>query len=297
MKTLTKVLPTLLLMFLGTPAEAALRVVSTIPDLGAIAAEVGGDLVQVQSLVKPTQDPHFVDPKPSFVLDLNRADLLLVVGMELETGWLAPLVNSARNASIQLGGDGYLDCSKLIVPREVEQPDRAKGDIHPGGNPHYWFDPRNGLLLADGMAARLARLDPANAPQYQARCADFKARLQARMVVWKEALAPLQGRQVVVYHRSFVYLMDFLGFTEVGALEPKPGIPPGPSHVAQLVERAKLQKVDLMIQEGFYPVELSRIFAQQSGARLVLVPTMVGAQGTKTYIELVDRIVDLLKQP
>ena len=295
MMTLAKGLGALLLMLLCAPAQAALRVVSTIPDLAAIASEVGGPLVQVQSLVKPTQDPHFVDPKPSFVLDLNRADLLLVVGMELEAGWLAPLVNSARNPAIQLGGSGYLDCSKLIVPREVEQPDRAKGDIHPGGNPHYWFDPRNGLLLADGIAARLAQLDPTNAPTYRARCADFKARLQTRMEAWRQTWAPLRGRSVVVYHRSFVYLLDYLGLVEVGALEPKPGIPPGPSHVAQLVQQAKVRKVDLVLQEAFYPQELSRLFAQQSGARLVVLPTMVGAQGTKDYLDLLDRLVELLK--
>lgn len=296
MRVLLIVIVTLLGTLLPLTGSTKVRVVSTIPDFGAIAQEVGGSLVEVASLVRPTQDPHFLDAKPSFVVDLNRAELLLLAGMELESGWLPPLLVTARNAQVQRGSNGYLDCSTLIPPMEVESADRSKGDVHPGGNPHYWFDPRNGVLLARGIGTRLALLDPEHADQYRSGTEAFVARLEGKMNQWRRLLAARKGTKVVVYHRSWSYFLDFAGYREVGALEPKPGIPPSPSHVAQLIRTTQAEGVRYMIQESFYPSQLSTIFASKSGASLKVLPTMTGAAGTKSYIDLVDTLVRELTQ-
>lgn len=275
----------------GSSAQAKVRVIATIPDFASIAREVGGELVEVAAMVRPTQDPHFMDPKPSFVVALNKADVLLLAGMELEAGWLPPLLLSARNSGIQKGGDGYLDCSTLIVPMETEAADRSKGDVHPGGNPHYWYDPRNGIRLAKGIAAKLAEVDPANAEVYRQRAEAFVKKLETHIAYWKKRLSALKGAPVVVYHKSWVYFLDFAGLTEVGALEPKPGIPPSPSHVAELLKKTQTLKVRWVLQESFYPSQLAELFASKSGARLLVLPTMVGAGGTKNYVDVIDTII------
>lgn len=272
-------------------AIAQVRVVSTIPDFADIARQVGGAHVETSSMVKPTQDPHFVDAKPSLMLELNRADLLLVTGMELEAGWLPPLMTGARNSKIQRGAPGYLDCSTLVPPLQVRAPDRAQGDVHPGGNPHYWTDPRNGVRIAKGIAKRLASIDPAHAADYEAGAQRFSAQLEARMAEWQKALAPHRGTQVVVYHESWVYFLDWAGYRQAGTLEPKPGIPPKPAHVAELIQRVRGQNIKYVLQESFYPTQLSRLFAQKAGAQLKVLPTMVGAGGTHSYVDMIDMLV------
>jgi len=280
------------------PADLAakVKIVSTIPDFAAIAREIGGDRVDVVAMVRPTQDPHFLDAKPAFVVALNRADLLLLVGMELEGGWLPPLLVGARNADIQKGADGYLDCSTLIPPMEVQSPDRSKGDIHPGGNPHYWTDPRNGIRIARGIAKRLAAIDPDHAGDYEKGGDAFVERLQARIVDWTKRLEPVKGTRVVVYHKSWIYFLDFAGLVEAGALEPKPGIPPSPAHVAGLLKMVQDSGVKFVLQESFYPTELSRQFADKSGARLLVLPTMVGASETRSYVDVIDFIINNITQ-
>ncbi len=268
-----------------------IRVVSTIPDFGSIAKAIGGDLVEVSSLVKPTQDPHFADAKPSMMLTLNRADLLLLSGMELEGGWLPSLIVGARNRKILKGGDGYLDCSTLIVPMDVRAVDRAEGDVHPGGNPHYWIDPRNGIRLAEGIAAKLSEIDPPNAQTYKARKEAFIGDLKKHMEQWSAALAPLKGSSVVVYHESWTYFLAWSGLVQAGALEPKPGVPPSPSHVATLIGRVRDKKVRFVLQESFYPTQMSKLFSEKANTTLLVLPTMVGADDTKNYIDLVDTIV------
>lgn len=272
-------------------AWAKVNVVSTIPDFASIAKQIGGDKVDVTSLVRPTQDPHFVDPKPSMVLDLNKADLLLVVGMGLESGWLPPLMSGARNGKIQRGTSGYLECSTLITPKQVRAPDRAQGDVHPGGNPHYWLDPRNGLRVGEGIARRLEQIDPDNAAAYQAGWRAFSSQLNAKMAEWRKRLQPNKGMDVVVYHESWVYFLDFAQMNQVGQLEPKPGIAPNPAHVANLINQVKGRGVKFVLQESFYPTQLSSIFAKRSGAKLTVLPVMVGASGTRSYAGLIDHIV------
>jgi zinc/manganese transport system substrate-binding protein len=283
-----------MILTMASLAGAEVKVVSTIPDFGAIAKEVGGAHVTVTTLVRPTQDPHYVDAKPSLMLELNKADMLLVAGMDLEAGWLPPLMTGARNGAIQRGGIGYLDCSTLIPPMQVRSPDRSQGDIHPGGNPHYWTDPRNGIRMARGIAQRLAKIDPGNSDAYKAGADAFVRRMEGKIAEWRKRLEPLKGTKVVVYHESWVYFLDFVGFVQAGELEPKPGIPPKPAHVAELIQRVQGQGIKFVMQESFYPTQLSRIFAQKSGAQLKVLPTMVGAGGTSSYTDLIDRLVSEL---
>lgn len=282
---------------ISTIGLAQLKIVTTIPDFGVIAAEVGGPHVQVKNLVKPTQDPHFVDPKPSYMVTLNRADILLVTGMDLEAGWLPPLLTGSRNPKIQKGSLGYIDCSTFIQPMSVESVDRAKGDIHPGGNPHYWIDPRNGLNIAKGIAEKLIQLDAKHADDIKYRLNSFISRLTNKMSQWQKQLEIHRGTKVVVYHKSWVYFLDWAGFVRVGALEPKPGIPPKASHVAKLIMKVKGQNVRFVIQESFYPTSLSTLFAQKSNAQLLVLPTMVGGEGTHTYESLIEHIVTRITTP
>ncbi len=277
---------------------ASLRVVTTVPDLAAIARAVGGSRVSVVSLSLPTQDPHFVDARPSLVLDLNRADLLLAVGLELEVGWLGTLQTGARNARIQPGGRGFLDCSQLVERLEVPRGpvDRSMGDIHPGGNPHYLYDPRAAVRVARGIAERLGELDPEGKPTYAAGLQRFTSDLEGARVGWEKRLTALRGMPVVSYHRSFPYLADWLGFQTVGFVEFKPGIPPNPNHIAQLIAQARTRRVQLLLQESYYPDASARLVADKVGARLVVIPAGTGLRAGQSYREHLEEIVGLLER-
>ena len=280
----------MILVFSGL-VSAKIRVVSTIPDFGAIAKEIGKDKVGVTSLVRPTQDPHFVDAKPSFAVALNRADLLLVAGMELEAGWLPPLIRNARNRDVLKGAKGYVDCASFIHAKDVKGVNRAKGDVHPGGNPHYWTDPRNGIRIARGLQKSLSRIAPEHAAFFETNAASFISRLRQKITSWHQALARSGSINVVVYHESWTYFLDWAGYRQVGTLEPKPGVSPSPAHIATLIQTVRSNKVAYVLQESFYPTNLSRLFTQKTGAKLKVLPTMVGAQGTTDYINLIDTIV------
>lgn len=274
---------------------AKLRIVSSLPDFAAIAEEIGGDKVEVTSLAKGYQDPHFVDGKPSFIVTLNRADLLIHNGLELEIGWLPPLITGARNPKILPNNIGNLDCSTLIsnileVP--TTKVDRSMGDIHPVGNPHYMLDPRNGIAVARGIADRLKQIDPKNAFYYDERLEDFTRRLSAKIKEWDEKLAPYRGTQIVTYHKSWVYFSNWAGFEELGYVEPKPGIPPSPSYVAELIRRIQKMNVRLVIAESFYPQKVPTLIAQKAGAYFLTLPSEVGARDRiNTYFDLFDTIV------
>lgn len=279
-------------LFGAVDAEAKVKVVATVSDLGVIAREVGGSLVDVEILSKPTQDPHFVDAKPSLVLDVARADLLLLVGMDMEVGWLPALLTGSRNSKVQPGQPGYLDCSSLVTPMEVptQKLDRSMGDIHPGGNPHYSKDPRNGAALAHGIAARLAQIDPANAAKYQANAKQFEGALNQKIGEWQQRLAPFKGTPVVTYHKSWIYFVDFAGLTEVAFVEPKPGLQPSAAHVAAVMRVIKQRGVPLILQEEWYSAQTSQLLARKTGATLVRVAGM--ASERDTYAEAMGKIVD-----
>jgi zinc/manganese transport system substrate-binding protein len=281
------------LVGLSSPARADVSVVTTVPTLAAIAREVGGKRVRVQSLSLPTQDPHFVDARPSLVLQLNKASLLVSVGLDLEVGWLPTLQTGARNPEIQRGATGHLDCSTyapiLDVPRA--KVDRSMGDIHPGGNPHYLYDPRGAGGCASGIAARLATIDPAHAGEYRANVKAFEAKLATRQAAWKKALAPYRGKSIVTYHRSWTYLLDWVGLRSAGELEPKPGIPPTPRHVARVIQSARQAGARVVLQEGFYPDRTGKLVADKIGATVVAPPGGPDVRAGQSYFEYMDALV------
>ncbi|MHB8877327.1 MAG: metal ABC transporter substrate-binding protein [Myxococcaceae bacterium] len=270
---------------------AKMRVVATVGDLGAIAREVGGEQTTVEVLAKASQDPHFVDAKPSLVLSLSRADLLLYMGIDLEIGWLPTLVTGSRNPEVQSGQPGNLDCSTLINPLEVPQQklDRSMGDIHPGGNPHYTLDPRAALRVAKGIAARLGQLDPEHAGDYAKNLARFEKELSGQIAAWQAALAPFKGTEAVAYHKSWIYFAEFAGLHEVAFVEPKPGLPPSSGHVAKVLQIIRARKVKLILQEDWYQHTTSELLANKGGAKLVRVKGMT--PDGQRYAEHIDEVV------
>jgi ABC-type Zn uptake system ZnuABC Zn-binding protein ZnuA len=285
-------------MTLVPPLGAAgLRVVATTEDLGAIAREIGGDKISVVALAKGYQDPHFVDPKPSFILDVSRADLLVVVGRELEIGWLPPLITSSRNSKIQVGGSGYLDASLNVKILEIPtgQITRAMGDVHPAGNPHYWLDPGNGRHIAQAIKDKLSELDQADRAYFDQRYADFDKRLAAAEKRWDAVLAPYKGSKVVTYHRSWPNFMERFGLDVIGYVEPLPGIPPTPSHTLDVINEMKRQGAKIIIVEPYFDLKTPQAIATQvGGVVLELAPSVGGTKEATDYINLFEYDVNTL---
>ena len=295
MKKLTFIVPAVFaaVVLSAAPAHAALKVVATTQDLESLAKEVGGDKIETESLAKGYQDPHQVEPKPSFVLKLNKADLLIVVGRELEIGWLPPLINQARNPKIQPGADRYLDASNFAHILEIPtgQITRAMGDVHPQGNPHYWLSPENGRRIAQGIQKKLAEISPADAPYFAQRYADFDRRLAEAEKRWSAELAPYRGAKIVTYHRSWPNFVETYGLNVIGYIEPKPGIPPSPSHTFELGQEMKKQNVEIIIIEPYFDSKTPNAIGRDTGAQVVtLAPSVGGAKGAPVndYIQLFD---------
>ncbi len=284
----------LLATLLGAlPAQAAIKVVATTEDLAALTREVGGDKVEVDALARGYQDPHFVEAKPSFILKLHAADLLVAVGREMEIGWLPPLINQSRNAKVQPGANGYLDASLNVRILEIPtgQLTRAMGDVHPAGNPHYWLDPGNGRHMAQAIQAKLAAISPADSGYFAARYADFDKRLAAAETRWNTVMAPLKGAKIVTYHRSWPNLCDRFGLNVVGYVEPRPGIPPSPSHTIDLIAQMKRDNVKVLVVEPYFDLKTPNSVARETGAAVVVLPPSVGAEKEITdYIKLFDAI-------
>ena len=271
--------------------DAKLNVVATLPDFAAIAKEVGGDKITVTSLVKGTEDSHFVDARPSFITLLNRADLLIDGGAELEIGWLPPLVNNARNAKILPGASGRINASAGIRLLDVPsgQADRSQGDVHPLGNPHYWTDPANGKVIAVHLAEVFSRIDAANASAYEANARTFGARVDQKIAEWSKVLVPYRGTKVITYHKSFEYFAERFGLVIVGQLEPKPGIEPSPTHISTLIPQAKAEGVKLILIEPFRPRKTAAYVAEAIGAKLLLLPEKVGGnEKIQDYLSLFE---------
>ena len=287
-----------LILFVGAfsaltaaPSAAALNVVATTEDLAALAREVGGDKISVVALAKGYQDPHFVDPKPSFILAVSRADLLIVVGRELEIGWLTPLITSSRNAKIQPGSRGYLDASANVRILEIPtgQITRAMGDVHPQGNPHYWLDPANGRRIAQTIKNKLGELAPADRAYFDERYASFDKKLAAAESRWDAAMAPYKGTKIVTYHRSWPNFMERFGLNVIGYVEPKPGIPPTTSHTVELIDEMKKQGVKLIVVEPYFDLKTPQAIARQAGGEvLVLAPSVGGSKEATDYIALFE---------
>ena len=279
-------------LFAGNAFAAKLNVVTTTSDLASITSAVGGEFVDVTSVARGYQDPHFVEPKPSFLLLMKKADLLAVIGLDLEIGWLPPLIDQSRNAKIRRGSPGYLDVSQgvEILDRPSGAVNRSMGDVHPMGNPHYWLDPANAVRIAIQVEKKLEELQPANAAYFQKRLNDYKVRMNDANKRWTAALAPFKGAKIVTYHNSWPNFMRRYGLNVVDYVEPKPGVPPSPSHLLQLINKMKQQQVKVIVMEPYFDHKTPQSVAERTGAELVvLYPSVGGAKsGTDDYFALFD---------
>jgi len=291
----------ILIMLFGASLFAAdkLKVVTTTEDLASLTREVGGDRVEVSSIARGYQDPHAVEAKPSFLLLLKNADLLEVVGLELEIGWLPPLLDQSRNNNIRPGATGYLDVSQgvEILDRPSGAVNRSMGDVHPMGNPHYWLDPANAVRIAIQVRNRLAQLRPADAGYFDQRLNAFKVRINDANKRWLAALAPFKGTKIITYHNSWPNFVRHFGLDVVDHVEPKPGIPPSPSHTLALINLVKSQGIKAIVMEPYFDRKTPQSVAERSGATVVvLYPSVGGKPELNDYFKLFDYdVAELVK--
>lgn len=295
-KTLLHGAITPLLLLVPLVAHAKLNAVATLPDFGTLAREIGGDKVTVTVLAKPTEDPHFVDARPSFVVSLRNADVLIDGGAELEIGWLPPLLQNARNPKIEIGKAGRVIASQGIrlmnVPANVT---RAAGDVHALGNPHFMTDPIIAKAVAQHVAQSFSAVDPANAAAYEANYQKFEATINAKLQEWGAALLPFKGQHVAAYHDSWPYFAHRFGINIDIFLEPKPGIPPSPSHLAEVITQMKGQNIKAIIVEPFQDKKVAEKVAGATGAKVVEFAQFPGGlPGTDSYVKLIDTLVSRL---
>jgi zinc/manganese transport system substrate-binding protein len=278
------------------PVAAPLSVVATTPDLASLAKAIGGNAVEVKALAKPTEDSHFVDAKPSHIVTLNRADVLIEGGAELELGWLPPLLESARNSKITAGAPGRIVASTGITMKEKPVSfDRSKGDVHALGNPHFLIDPLNAKIVAANIADHLSRVAPASAGVFKANLAAFNTAVDAKVAEWQKQLTPYHGAKIVTYHKDFVYLAERFGLEVVETLEPKPGIAPSPSHLAEVITTMRAQNAKVIIVQPYQNRKTAETVARQTGATVLDISQQPGAiKGTDTYIDLMDHVVQTL---
>ncbi len=289
----------LALFGLAAPARAAskLKIVTATTDLAEFASQVGGDRVEVDSIARGYQDPHFVEAKPSFLLKLRRADLLIVVGLQLEIGWLPPLITQCGNPNVQIGAKGYLDASQfaeiLEIPTGIVT--RAMGDVHPFGNPHYWLDPQNGRRIARGIANKLTELQPENTGYFEERYQAFSKRIDDAEKRWDVQMKPYRGRKVITYHRSWPNFTKRFGFDVRGEIEPRPGIPPSPGHTVELMQMMKRDNVKIILVEPYFDLKTPNSIARETGAQVVvLLPSVGGEKEVTDYFKLFDYDINLL---
>src|SRR3989441_6688176 len=288
-----------MLAICSTPAfaQGKLNVVTTTEDLASIAREVGGDRIAVEAIARGYQDPHFVEAKPSFILKLQKADLLIAVGRELEIGWLPPLIQQSRNGKIQPGAAGYLDASLGATILEIPTGNitRAMGDVHPLGNPHYWLDPENGKRIAKEIADKLSELRPNDRAYFEQQFTSFATRLDAAEKRWLAQMAPYKGTKMVTYHRSFPNFAERFGLDIVGYVEPKPGIPPTPQHTLDLINQMKKANVRLVLVEPYFDLKTPNSIGRATGAEvLVMPPSVGGVKEASDYFKLFDYDLNLL---
>ena len=278
-------------------AASKLNIVTATQDLAAITREIGGDRINVDSIAKGYQDPHFVEPKPSFLLKLMKADLLELVGLELEIGWLPPLITQSHNPKIQVGGSGYMALSRYCQILEIPQGQitRAMGDVHPLGNPHYWLNPDNGRRMAKAVEQKLSEMRPEDAAYFAQNYNDFDNRLREAEKRWETKMAPYRGRKVVTYHRSWPNFCERFGLQVVDYVEPRPGIPPTPSHTLEVINTMKSQGIHLILVEPYFDLRTPEAIARAVGGEvLVLLPSVGGVKEVTTYFELFDYDMNLL---
>lgn len=281
----------------ATAMSAPIKVVTTLTPQGSIAAAVGGDLVRVETIARAEQDPHFVDARPSYMLKLRDADLVIVNGLDLEAGWAPLLIQGARNPRILPGQPGYLDASaniaRIDVPRDGVG--REAGDVHAMGNPHYWLDPANGVTMAATIAARLSELYPEYRAEFERRATEFSRRLLEKLHDpqhgWLANMAPYRGRSVITFHKSWGYFLNRFGLNDVGHLEPLPGIPPTPKHLLSLIQVAGARHVRVLLVEPYYNLAAAELVAKKTGAVVLQLPNQpTDSAGAESYFSLFDRL-------
>jgi zinc/manganese transport system substrate-binding protein len=279
-------------------AHAALEILTCEPEWAALATELGGNLVSVESATTPQQDPHYIQARPSLIAKVRRAALVVCTGADLEVGWLPLLLRQAGNAAVQPGQPGFLNAADFV--EMLDKPssvDRSLGDVHPYGNPHIQADPRNIGKVAAALAERLANLDSANAATYRARYEDFASRWQAAVTRWSAAAEPLKGKQVVTHHKGWAYLENWLGLVEVGNLEPKPGLPPSAAHLAELLDEIKGKQVAFIIRSVYEDGKASEWLGGRTSIPYVVLPHTVGSTpGADDLFGMFETIVKTLSE-
>jgi len=301
MKKLMVSITLLFCMVLFTKARTV-KVVTTTTDMKSISEAIGGDKVSVLSIATGYQNPHFVDPKPSYIISLSNADLFVTVGLDLETGWSPQLLSSSRNAKIQKGSPGYVDASVGVGLYQVPSAaNRGEGDIHIYGNPHYWLDPLNGKVIARNIANGLERVDPQNQAFYETNLHQFFNQVDAKLKEWQAKMLPYKGTKIIAYHNEWVYFEKRFGLEIVDFMEPKPGIPPTPSQLVKVIKEVKDNNIKVIISSPYFTTSSSDVVAKQTGVKELTMATSVGAfPSIKTYFDLfdydIDHLTDVLKQ-
>ena len=288
-------------LVIPAPSSAAgpLQVMTATSDIAALAQEIGGDKVTVESIARGYQDPHFVEAKPSFLLKLRKTDLLMVVGLELEIGWLPPLITQSTNPKIQVGGPGYFDASRFaqILEMPTGQVTRAEGDVHPLGNPHYWLDPQNGLRIAKGIQDKLSQMRPSDAAYFAQRYSAFEQHLKQADQKWLAEMKPYAGRKIVTYHRSWPNFAKHFNLNVIGYVKPRPGIPPSPQHTVELIKQMKSDNVKIIAVEPYFDLKTPNAIARETGGQVVvLIPSVGGEKEITDYFKLFDYDIAKLKQ-
>ena len=288
----------LTLLFVPFNLQAKVNIVATLPVFGSLAEEIGGDRVSIVSLARGNQDPHFLDAKPMYAVALNKADLLLQGGLDLEAGWLPPVLNQASNSKIMPGSSGNVNLSQGITPLEVPKIllDRSMGDVHPLGNPHMWLDPRNAKLMAANIYQHLAQVDPEGQAYYDTRFKDFLARMNAKMQSWEKSIVLFKGKDVLTYHKSLSYFVNWTGLNVVATIESKPGIPPSSSRVDEIIKMLPNYKVRAILVENFYPKKIPVFLSHKTGIPMLDLPTDTGEAGINSYFDLIDHLIDAIKK-
>ena len=284
------------LIALPATSQARLNIITSIPDLRSLVEYIGKDKVDVTSIARGHEDPHHVEPRPTFITRLARADLLFVAGMELEAPWILPLLESARNIRLTPpSGEGYIDCSVVITPKEVPttRVDPSMGDVHPEGNPHYLVDPSNAVKVAELIKQTLIDSDPENREFYQQNYQQFRQKVLERLRVWRDKFAEVDNNRVVEYHSAWIYFSDFFGIEIVGKVESRPGIPPTGRDLARTTDLMNSQSVKVILRESFQPDRFSENIASRVGGEVVVLPAMVGAiEGIDDYFSFMDYLVE-----
>jgi ABC-type Zn uptake system ZnuABC Zn-binding protein ZnuA len=288
-----------LILPMSSQAAGTLQVMTATTDIAALAQEIGGDKVTVESIARGYQDPHFVEAKPSFLLKLRKTDLLMVVGLELEIGWLPPLITQSTNPKIQVGGPGYFDASRFaqILEMPTGQVTRAEGDVHPLGNPHYWLDPQNGLRIAKGIRDKFSEMRPSDGPYFAQRYSAFEQHLKQADQKWLDEMKPYAGRKIVTYHRSWPNFAKHFNLNVIGYVEPRPGIPPSPQHTVELIKQMKSDNVKIIAVEPYFDLKTPNAIARETGGQVVvLIPSVGGEKEITDYFKLFDYDIAKLKQ-